>query len=106
MAKVCAFALFSTRRQDEICRITWADYQADETRALVRDMKNPGRKKKETTHGLSVSNSATPKTKKQVTGGTARSHSAGRSLDRQCSGPSCPKSGSRLTCPTTEKKRT
>lgn len=42
MHRVLAFALFSTRRQDEITRITWADLEAG--RVLVRDMKNPGEK--------------------------------------------------------------
>lgn len=42
MQKIIVFALFSTRRQDEITRITWADY--DKTRVMVRDMKHPGDK--------------------------------------------------------------
>jgi integrase len=42
MHKVCAFALFSTRRQEEIIRIRWADLQPG--RVLVRDMKHPGEK--------------------------------------------------------------
>ena len=42
MGAVAAFALFSGRRQDEITRIRWADYEGD--RVLVRDMKNPGEK--------------------------------------------------------------
>jgi len=36
------FAIFSTRRQEEITRISWKDY--DTTRILVRDMKHPGEK--------------------------------------------------------------
>lgn len=44
MHRVMAFALFSTRRQAEICRITWDDYQPEEQRVLVRKMKNPGEK--------------------------------------------------------------
>lgn len=44
MAKIVAFALFSTRRQDEILRITWSDYDRDGNRVLVHDMKNPGQK--------------------------------------------------------------
>lgn len=44
MAKVIAFALFSTRRQDEIVRIRWADYDETGGRIMVRDMKNPGEK--------------------------------------------------------------
>jgi integrase len=42
MQKIILFALFSTRRQEEITRITWADY--DKTRVMVRDMKHPGDK--------------------------------------------------------------
>jgi integrase len=45
MAKVIAFAIFSTRRQEEITRITWNDYDRDGSRIWVRDMKNPGDKK-------------------------------------------------------------
>lgn len=45
MHKIVVFAIFSTRRQDEICRITWADYEPDHARVLVRDMKHPGDKK-------------------------------------------------------------
>ncbi len=43
MQKIIAFAIFSTRRQDEITRIAWADYE--QNRVLVRDMKHPGDKK-------------------------------------------------------------
>lgn len=42
MHKVCAFALFSTRRQEEITRIRWTDLEPG--RVLVRDMKHPGEK--------------------------------------------------------------
>jgi integrase len=42
MGKVIVFALFSTRRQEEITRIRWDDL--DGHRVLVRDMKNPGQK--------------------------------------------------------------
>ena len=42
MQKIIAFAIFSTRRQEEITRITWDDYE--QNRVLVRDMKNPGDK--------------------------------------------------------------
>lgn len=44
MHVISAFAMFSTRRQAEICRITQADYEPDASRVLVRDMKNPGEK--------------------------------------------------------------
>jgi integrase len=42
MQKIIAFAIFSTRRQEEITTIRWADLEAD--RVLVRDMKHPGEK--------------------------------------------------------------
>jgi integrase len=44
MLKVVGFALFSTRRLDEITRIRWADVDEQGQRVLVRDMKNPGQK--------------------------------------------------------------
>jgi integrase len=39
-----AFAIFSTRREDEITRITWADLEETNSRIVVRDMKNSGEK--------------------------------------------------------------
>ncbi|MFT4149225.1 MAG: site-specific integrase [Paracoccaceae bacterium] len=42
MHKVAFFAMFSTRRQDEITRLRWADLRPG--KVLVRDMKNPGEK--------------------------------------------------------------
>ncbi|WP_122524654.1 site-specific integrase [Pseudomonas viridiflava] len=44
MPKVLAFALFSTRRQEEITRIRWDDLDEKRQAVLVRDMKNPGQK--------------------------------------------------------------
>jgi integrase len=44
MHRVMAFAIFSTRRQEEITRIRWVDLDAEGKRVLVRDMKNPGEK--------------------------------------------------------------
>lgn len=44
MHRIIAFALFSTRRQDEIVRIRWSDLDEAGSRVLVRDMKNPGQK--------------------------------------------------------------
>lgn len=44
MHKVAAFAMFSTRRLEEITRIQWADLDEEGSRVLVRDMKNPGEK--------------------------------------------------------------
>lgn len=39
MQRIIAFAIFSTRRQEEILRIRWEDYEGN--RVLVRDMKHP-----------------------------------------------------------------
>jgi len=48
MPRVVAFAIYSTRRQEEITRILWDDYEpateAHPARVLVRDMKHPGDK--------------------------------------------------------------
>lgn len=44
MPKVFAFALFSTRRQEEIVRLRWEDLDEARQRVMVRDMKNPGDK--------------------------------------------------------------
>lgn len=44
MRRLIAFALFSTRRQEEITRVTWADLNAEHLELIVRDMKNPGEK--------------------------------------------------------------
>jgi integrase len=45
MCKIIAFAIFSTRRQEEITRIAWDDLDEPHSRILVRDMKHPGQKK-------------------------------------------------------------
>ncbi|PJI44184.1 MAG: integrase [Rhizobium sp.] len=45
MHKIIAFAIFSTRRQEEITRIRWEDLDQKYGRILVRDMKHPGQKK-------------------------------------------------------------
>lgn len=42
MHRIVAFAIFSTRRQEEITRLRWADLEPG--RVLVRDMKHPDRK--------------------------------------------------------------
>jgi integrase len=42
MQRIIPFAIFSTRRQEEITTIRWADYERD--RVLVRNMKHPGQK--------------------------------------------------------------
>ncbi|CDZ59587.1 site-specific integrase [Neorhizobium galegae] len=44
MHKVIVFALFSARRQEEITRVAWNDFQKEHKRILVRDMKHPGEK--------------------------------------------------------------
>ena len=44
MDRIIAFALFSTRRQEEITKIEWTDLEEVYSRVLVRDMKNPGEK--------------------------------------------------------------
>ncbi len=44
MAPVVVFAMFSTRRLEEILRVRWSDLREDDARILVRDMKNPGEK--------------------------------------------------------------
>ncbi|WP_119390683.1 tyrosine-type recombinase/integrase [Taklimakanibacter lacteus] len=44
MHKVIVFALFSTRRQEEITCIAWDDFQKEHKRVMVRDMKHPGEK--------------------------------------------------------------
>ncbi|KPB85084.1 Chorismate mutase protein [Pseudomonas syringae pv. tomato] len=44
MPKVLGFAIFSTRRQEEITRIRWDDLDEKRQAVLVRDMKNPGQK--------------------------------------------------------------
>jgi integrase len=48
MTKIIAFAIFSTRRQEEITRIRWDDYEpaihGHPARILVRDMKDPENK--------------------------------------------------------------
>jgi integrase len=44
MQDVTLFALFSTRRQEEITRITMEDLDAEHAEIWVRDMKHPGEK--------------------------------------------------------------
>lgn len=43
MQKIVAFAIFSTRRQEEITRITWADLDEKHSAVIVRDMKKSRR---------------------------------------------------------------
>ena len=45
MHKLIAYAIFSTRRQDEIVRATWANLDETNKRLLVKDMKHPGQKR-------------------------------------------------------------
>ncbi|WP_421930011.1 site-specific integrase [Nitratireductor rhodophyticola] len=44
MHRIIAFAIFSTRRQEEIIRIRWDDLDTKHSRIMVRDMKHPGSK--------------------------------------------------------------
>lgn len=44
MDDLVLFAMFSSRRQEEITRITWADLEAEHADVTVRDMKHPGEK--------------------------------------------------------------
>ena len=44
MRHVICFAIFSTRRQDEITRLRWSDFDPAHKRIMVRDMKHPGDK--------------------------------------------------------------
>ena len=44
MHRVIPFAIFSTRRQEEITRQQMSDVEIDNCRLLVRDMKHPGKK--------------------------------------------------------------
>jgi integrase len=45
MVRIICFAIYSTRRQEEITRIRWADLDEAHSRILVRDMKHPGQKR-------------------------------------------------------------
>jgi integrase len=44
MCKIIAFAIFSTRRQEEITLLKWEDLDVPHSRILVKDMKHPGQK--------------------------------------------------------------
>ena len=44
MCRLILFAIFSTRRQEEITRITYEDLNREHLELIVRDMKNPGEK--------------------------------------------------------------
>ncbi|WP_443749500.1 site-specific integrase [Asticcacaulis solisilvae] len=44
MTKIVPFAVFSTRRQEEIVSIRWPDLDEDHSRVLIRDMKSPTEK--------------------------------------------------------------
>lgn len=44
MIRIILFAIFSTRRQEEITRVLGKDLDRDHLELLVRDMKNPGEK--------------------------------------------------------------
>lgn len=44
MHRIVGFALFSTRRQEEISRITWKGIDREHSRVFIKDMKHPGDK--------------------------------------------------------------
>ncbi len=44
MVEITLFALFSSRRQDEICRIAWENLEEERKRVLVKNMKHPRQK--------------------------------------------------------------
>jgi len=44
MCRLILFAIFSTRRQEEICRVMGKDLDREHLELIVRDMKNPGEK--------------------------------------------------------------
>ena len=44
MHRIIAFALFSSRRQEEITRLTWDGLDIEHSRVLITDMKHPGDK--------------------------------------------------------------
>ncbi|HYW57658.1 MAG TPA: tyrosine-type recombinase/integrase [Polaromonas sp.] len=44
MSKLIVFSIFSTRRQDESCRVVMEDLYVARSELMVRDMKNPGEK--------------------------------------------------------------
>jgi integrase len=44
MQAIVAFAIFSTRRMEEITRVRWSDFDEEGNRILVRDMKDPAEK--------------------------------------------------------------
>lgn len=46
MVSVILFAIFSTRRQSEICNLLWSDLDVDDGVGLIRDMKHPGQTKR------------------------------------------------------------
>ncbi|EEE37968.1 site-specific recombinase, phage integrase family [Rhodobacteraceae bacterium KLH11] len=45
MHRITGFAIFSTRRQEEIARIEWDGLMKSAKRVLVKDLKHPGKKK-------------------------------------------------------------
>lgn len=88
MTKLIAFAIFSTRRQEEICRIVKKDLDQAHAEIIVRDMKNPGEK-----IGNDVTTSLTPEALQLInlepdTGGPIwpyNSQSVSASFTRACS---------------------
>ena len=62
MQTLLCFAIFSTRRQSEITRIVWEDFNEARQYVTVRDMKNPGEK-----IGNDVRTTLTPEAVKIIT---------------------------------------
>ncbi len=45
MTRIVKFAIASAMRQEEICRVDWPDHNARTMMLLIRDRKDPGRRK-------------------------------------------------------------
>lgn len=45
MSRIIRFAIATAMRQDEICRVTWSDYNARTKMLMIRDRKDPRQKK-------------------------------------------------------------
>lgn len=70
MTQLILFSIFSTRRQEETCRIVAEDVSEEHSQVIVRDMKNPGEKV-----GNDVSTTLTPEALRLI---KARGVSKGR----------------------------
>jgi len=87
MQRVILFAIYSTRRQEEITRMAYEDLDEERLEVIVRDMKNPGEKL-----GNDVRTALTPEALQliKLQGGTAgaiwpyNSQSVSASFHRAC----------------------